>query len=152
MEFGSIEREILVEASPEIVFEVVTNPEHLKEWWPDEAEITPVSGADGHIVFNQEPPAEPMVVQIRVVDARPPRHFSFRWAYDEGVVPDPSNSLLVAFDLEPVGTGTRLRMTETGFRERGWDAVVVESAYREHAEGWDYFIPRLGAYVARLVS
>ena len=28
----------------------------------------------------------------------------------------------------------------------------LEEAYREHAEGWDYFIPRLGEYVARLVA
>ena len=38
MEFGSIEREIHVEASPEVVFEVVSQPEHLKEWWPDDAD------------------------------------------------------------------------------------------------------------------
>lgn len=43
-------------------------------------------------------------------------------------------------------------MTETGFRERGWEAAVLEQAYREHSEGWDYFIPRLDEYVARLVS
>ena len=30
MEFGTIEREIYVEASPEIVFEVVSSPDHLR--------------------------------------------------------------------------------------------------------------------------
>src|SRR5690349_14896127 len=34
MEFGMIEREIFVEASPEIVFDVVSSPDHLKQWWP----------------------------------------------------------------------------------------------------------------------
>ena len=33
MEHGSIEREIHVDASPEIVFEVITSPEHIREWW-----------------------------------------------------------------------------------------------------------------------
>ena len=37
MEFGTIEREIYVEAAPEVVFEVVSNPDHVKQWWPDEA-------------------------------------------------------------------------------------------------------------------
>ena len=37
MEYGSIELEIHVEASPEVVFEVISSPEHLQEWWPDEA-------------------------------------------------------------------------------------------------------------------
>ena len=34
MEFGTIEREIYIEASPEIVFEVVSTPDHLKRLAP----------------------------------------------------------------------------------------------------------------------
>ena len=41
MEYGSIEREIHVEASPDIVFEVVSSPVHLQEWWPDEVTLDP---------------------------------------------------------------------------------------------------------------
>ena len=37
-------------------------------------------------------------------------------------------------------------MTETGFREKGWEVAVLEQQYREHGEGWDYFLPRLVAY------
>ena len=35
MEYGSIEREIHVDASPEVVFEVVSRPEHIAQWWTD---------------------------------------------------------------------------------------------------------------------
>lgn len=73
MEYGSIEREIHVDASPEVVFEVVSSPEHLKEWWPDEAEIEPAAGATGRIVFHRAAPEEALVVPIMVVDAQPPR-------------------------------------------------------------------------------
>ena len=52
MEFGTIEREIYVEASPEIVFEVVSSPDHLKEWWPDDARYEPAPGSAGEIVFG----------------------------------------------------------------------------------------------------
>ena len=151
MEYGSIEREIQVDASPEIVFDVVSSPEHLKEWWPDEAAIEPRVGAEGHIVFRRDPPEGDTVVRVMVMDARPPRHFSFRWVYEEGQVPSPSNSFLVTFDLEPVGKGTLVKMKETGFREQGWEEAVAQEAHRDHSEGWDYFIPRLGAYLARLV-
>jgi len=152
MEYGSIEREIHVDASPEVVFEVVSSPEHLKEWWPDEAVVEATAGAAGHLVFHRPAPEEVMVVPMTVVEARPPWLFSFRWVYEAGDVPGPDNSLLVTFELEPSGEGTRVRMTETGFRERGWEVAVLEEAYREHSEGWDYFIPRLGQYVGRLVS
>ena len=58
----------------------------------------------------------------------------------------------MTFDLVPSGAGTLLRFTETGFREKGWEAAVLEEQYRDHAAGWDHFLPRLVAYVARLVS
>jgi uncharacterized protein YndB with AHSA1/START domain len=152
MEFGKIEREIHVDASPEVVFEVISSPEHLREWWPDEAHVEAVAGATGSVVFHRQPPEETMVVPITVIEALPPRLFSFRWVYEDGEVAAGDNSLLVTFELEPSGEGTRVRMTESGFRERGWEVAVLEEAYREHSEGWDYFIPRLAAYVARLVS
>ena len=47
MELGSIERTIHVDASPEVVFDVVSNPEHVREWWPDGAEYPAVPGGDG---------------------------------------------------------------------------------------------------------
>jgi hypothetical protein len=34
----------------------------------------------------------------------------------------------------------------------GWEAAVLERKYREHVTGWDYYLPRLLPYVARLVS
>ncbi|WP_354234128.1 SRPBCC family protein [Arthrobacter sp. UYEF3] len=44
MECGSIERVVHIEATPEVVYEVSSTPEHLREWWPDEAECEPVPG------------------------------------------------------------------------------------------------------------
>jgi uncharacterized protein YndB with AHSA1/START domain len=152
MEYGSIEREIHVDASPEVVFEVISSPEHIREWWPDEAEFEPEAGVTGHLVFHRDAPEESAIEALTVIDAQPPHRFSFRWVYDAGTVAAPNNSLLVTFDLEPAGGGTRVKMIETGFRERGWEAAVLEQAYQDHSAGWDYFIPRLGQYVARLVA
>lgn len=152
MEYGSIEREIHVDATPEVVYEVISTPEHLQEWWPDEAEFKPVPGAAGTVSFGDRSTPDAMVVPLTVMDADPPRRFSFRWAYDEGEAATSANSLLVTFELVPSGAGTLLRFTETGFRERGWEAAALEEQYREHVTGWDYFLPRLVTYAARLVS
>ena len=43
-------------------------------------------------------------------------------------------------------------MTETGFREMGWEAAKLATQYQEHVTGWDVFVPRLGEYVTRLAS
>ncbi|MGV9451645.1 SRPBCC family protein [Streptomyces sp. NPDC003635] len=152
MEYGSIEREIHIDATPEVVYEVVSKPEHLREWWPDEADLAPAPGATGTITFGDKGTAEATVVPLTVIEADPPRRFSFRWVYDEDQAAAPGNSLLVTFDLVPAGAGTLLRFTESGFREKGWEAAVLEEQYREHVTGWDHFLPRLVGYVARLVS
>ena len=48
------------------------------------------------------------------------------------------------------GAGTRLRMTETGFRERGWDEATVAAHAADHVTGWDHYLPRLLAYAAEV--
>jgi uncharacterized protein YndB with AHSA1/START domain len=143
MEYGSIEREFHIDASPEIVFEVITQPEHIQEWWPDDAALDPVPGGTGELRWG-----DGKAVPMTVVDMVPPRLFSFRWAYDPELTPDRENSFFVTFELTPSGTGTTVRMTETGFREQGWEVAVLEEAYRDHARGWDLFLARLAKYAA----
>jgi len=152
MEYASIEREIHIEARPEVVYDVISMPEHLREWWPDEADLEPVPGGTGVITFGDSSSPQAKVVPLTVVEADPPRRFSFRWAHEQGEVATPATSLLVTFDLVPKGAGTLLRFTETGFREQGWEAAVLEEQYLDHVTGWDHFLPRLDTYVARLVS
>ena len=41
-------------------------------------------------------------------------------------------------------------MTESGFREMGWEPAVLGQRYEEHVTGWDFFLPRLLPYVATL--
>jgi uncharacterized protein YndB with AHSA1/START domain len=144
MEFGTIEREIYVEATPEIVFDVVSRPQHIKEWWPDDADYQPSPGSTGSISFGDNE------VALTVIDVRPPQSFSFRWTQPTGTEAAEGNSLLVTFQLTPSGGGTLLRMTETGFREMGWEIAVLEEQYQEHIKGWDFFLPRIAPYAATL--
>ncbi len=152
MEYGSIEREIHIDASPEIVFDVVSTAEHVREWWPDDATFETAPGAVGQLVFGEKDDPAKGVALLTVVEVDRPRLFSFRWIHGPEEVAAPGNSLLVTFELTPSGGGTTLRMTEVGFREMGWEVAVLEEAYAEHVQGWDHFIPRLGEYVTRLVS
>lgn len=151
MEYASIEREIQIDAAPDVVFDVVSNPAHVREWWPDEAEYAPEPGGAGRIGFSQGEEGMGWA-QFQVVDAVPGRLFSFRWTHPEGEEPVVDNSFLVVFELEPRGSGTLLRMTETGFREQGWDEAKVAAEYADHVTGWDHFLPRLPAYAAKVAA
>lgn len=151
MEHGTIEREIHVDASPEVVFEVVSKPEHLRAWWPDRAEYAPEPGGEGRIGFGDFAP-DGTWVPFTVVDVVPPKRFSFRWTHEDGEVAAVGNSLLVVFELEPADGGTVVRMTESGFRERGWDEAKVAATYADHVNGWDYFLGRLPGYAEKVAS
>jgi uncharacterized protein YndB with AHSA1/START domain len=152
MEYGSIEREIHIDAAPEVVFEVISSPAHIREWWSAESDLEPIPGATGELVWGDEATPRAHVVPITVVDAEPPRLFSFRWVHPGDEVATPANSLLVTFELAPSGAGTVLRLTETGFREMGWEVAVLEEQYNEHVVGWDTHLAHLAEYLAQLVS
>ncbi len=147
MEFGTIEREIHVDATPEVVFEVVSRPEHISQWWSDDAALDPTPGAVGELSWGDGAQVE----HIKVINSDPPRLFAFRWCYPDGdtAVED---SLLITFELTPVAGGTRIRLVETGFREMGWEAAKLEEVYADHVQGWDQFVPALGAYIEQLVA
>lgn len=152
MEFGSIDREIHIEATPEVVYDVVSSPEHLREWWSDHAELEPVEGGVGTITFGEPASPDAKSEVLAVVEANPFSRFAFRWVRSGDGAMDVGNSLLVTFDLESSGSGTLLRFSETGFRERGWKAAVLEQTYHDHVRGWDHFLPRLVSYAGQLVA
>lgn len=149
MELGTIEREIFIDATPEVVFDVVSSPEHVKQWWPDDARYDVVAGSDGEIEFGHKD-ADGVAVSFHVVEVDAPRTFSFRWTHPAGHQPADGNSLLVTFALTPHGAGTLLTMTETGFREMGWESAVLEQQYDEHVKGWEFYLARIAPYVARM--
>jgi uncharacterized protein YndB with AHSA1/START domain len=149
----SVEREILIEASPEVVWGVITEPEQISRWFSDEAEVEGRAGADGTLTWRPGGRGGgrevDMIVPIRVVDAEPFRRFSFRWNHPHGAEPDESNSALVEFSLIEEAGGTRLRVLESGI-----DAVTngegSKAGYREsHEQGWARHLGEMRDYVAR---
>jgi len=148
VEFGKLEREIRIDAVPEIVFDVVSRPEHIKMWWSDDASFEPEPGAVGELVWGDRAAVE----AITLVTVDPPRTFAFHWVAPGGELPGADNSLLVTFDLEPSGDGTILRVTESGWREKGWEAAVLEEAFHDHERGWDVFLPKLQGYALSVVA
>jgi len=152
MEYAGIEREIHIDAPPEVVFEVVSRPEHIREWWYAESDVEPTPGATGELVWADGGNPRAHVTPMTVVASESPRLFTFRWTHPAAETANDGNSLLVTFELVPAGSGTLLRLTETGFREQGWEIAVLEQKYHEHVAGWDTYVPRIQAYAEHLVS
>ena len=152
MPSDSIERDVLIEASPEVVWSVITEPEHISHWFSDEAEIEGRAGADGTLTWTPGGRGGrkevDLVVPIRVVEAEPFRRFSFRWAHPEGAGPDESNSALVEFSLSEEAEGTRLRVIESGIGAVA-DGEKARTRYLEdHEHGWEKHLGEMAEYLA----
>jgi uncharacterized protein YndB with AHSA1/START domain len=147
-----IEREILIEAPVDVVWEVVTQPEHISRWWSDEAEIEVRPGGAGVLTWNLRATNQRATVPITVEALERPHRFAFRWLHPAGVAARAGNSVLVEFLLSPEGTGTRLRVAESGLVAMEWPEETLASYADEHGKGWDIHLPRLRDYAAQQAS
>jgi uncharacterized protein YndB with AHSA1/START domain len=137
-----IEREIVIDAPPERVWAVLTDPEHVAAWFAQAVEGDLQPGAASVLTWKEHG-SVPIVVERS--DA--PSFFSDRWAArSPGAEPAAGNSTLVEFTLAPEGEGTRLRVVESGFG--GLDAEKEEYV-RDNTEGWQGALSSLREYVAK---
>ena len=108
-----IEREIVFPASPEEVWEALTEPERLEEWFATEVELDARPGGEG--VFRWGDGEERRAL---VREAEPEERLVLDWE-DEGQV---------VLELEEVDGGTRVRVVE---RSPDWSAAL-----ELHALAW----------------
>jgi uncharacterized protein YndB with AHSA1/START domain len=148
----SVEREILIEATPEVVWRVITEPEHISRWFSDEADIEGHAGADGTLTWKPGGRGGDkefdLIVPIRIVDAEPFRRFSFRWSHPQGAAPDEHNSALVEFTLIEDPDGTRLRVVESGIDLVTHDEDGKTRYIQEHEHGWEKHLGEMLDYLA----
>jgi uncharacterized protein YndB with AHSA1/START domain len=94
-----IRREVVFPSEPGEIWEALTEPERLEDWFATEVELDSRPG--GRAVFrwgNGEERA------ARVEDVEPERRLALRWEDDGGEV---------TFTLQPVTEGTRLVVVES---------------------------------------
>jgi uncharacterized protein YndB with AHSA1/START domain len=96
-----VERETLVEASPEEVWEALTDEDRLEEWMAPEVELDPTEG--GEIVVRDGD--DERFGTIETVEER--ERFAFTWSR-----PDEGESF-VEFTIEALPGGTRVTVVET---------------------------------------
>jgi uncharacterized protein YndB with AHSA1/START domain len=134
----AIEREILIEAPPEVVWRIITDPGQMSQWFADRVELVVEPGAHGYMHFGDQ--GGPVVVE-RV---EPPTRFSFRWNHPRNEEPGVGNSMLVEFTLTPIGGDrTLLRVVESGHELRDWPEPEKQRYADEHRAGWGEYFDRL---------
>jgi uncharacterized protein YndB with AHSA1/START domain len=140
-----VEREILIDAPLDVVWSVITEPEHVAGWFSDAAEIDLRPGGDMTLTWEEHGPQHWRVERID-----PPHYASFRWL--RGVQEDAAgNSTLVEFSLAEESEGTRLHVIESGFRNLAGSEEENAKDAEEHGRGWELELSELHEYVSTQV-
>ena len=129
-----LERE--VPAPPEAVWEALTDPEGLRQWFALDARVEP--GEGGSIWLSWGPGCEG---EAPIHHWHPPRRLGWTESYGED---DAGRPIEIAVDLHVEGREgvTVVRLVQSGFRASDdWDAM-----YDALEDGWTYFLFNLAFY------
>jgi len=122
-------REIVIDASPETIFPLISTTEGWLRWEGTEAEIDARPGGTYYVNCAGEYPSRGEFVEVvpneRVV-------FTFGWDVEGN--PIAPGSTTVEITLEPEGEKTRLRLLHRD---------LPEEAAADHGHGWDHYLARL---------
>jgi len=125
----AVTRDLLIDASPETVWEFLVDPEKIVRWKGMNAVLELWAGGvyrcnvvPGHTAVGE------------VVDVDPPRRLVLTWGWegDENV---PPGSTTVEYELAPEGEGTRLLFTHRD--------LPSKESLESHTHGWEHYLPRL---------
>jgi uncharacterized protein YndB with AHSA1/START domain len=127
-----VEREIL--HPPEKIWRALTQP-HLIEEWLMKNDFKPIAGHRFNLRKDPQPDVT-IVVDCQVTAIEPNKTLSYTWAA-MGL------ESVVTWTLTPTGTGTHLRMEQTGFRPD------QQRAYQGAKYGWQQYFASLEQVLAR---
>jgi uncharacterized protein YndB with AHSA1/START domain len=134
-----IEKTIVIDASREVVFKAIVDPDELTNWFPDQAIVEAKVG--GKVKFSFYKGKQPehrefdFFLEGKILEFIPNKKISYTW--EEPNTPDFPRTV-VTWELEEVDNNkTRVRLVHAGF-EGG--------KLFKHDEGWSYFLGRLRKY------
>jgi uncharacterized protein YndB with AHSA1/START domain len=130
----SIERELLIHAPPDEVWELLVDPRHIIRWMGQAASFDPRPGGSWRIDVI---PGH--TTRGKVLEVEPPHRLVYTWGWDGSEAVPPGSSTVV-FELIPRGKGTVLRLRHHGLPNA--DAIA------SHTHGWSHYFERLVALSA----
>ena len=139
-----VTRSIEVRAPIDVVWETLTDPASIAEWFGQRAEFPDGvhAGATGTFGWSGEGD-----FPARIERFEPPSAFAFTWGARGEPIRD-DNRTTATFALARDGDVTRLTVVETGFDRLG-DEAAARAAMEDNREGWTEELDELVALLAR---
>jgi uncharacterized protein YndB with AHSA1/START domain len=129
----AVTRELVIDASPETVWEFLTDPEKIKRWKGVLVSFDATAGAAYRIEVIPT-----HIAAGKVVELDPPHRLVYTWGWESGEQGDnavPPGTSTVEIELLPAGDTTTLRFKHSG--------LPGSEAAESHAHGWDHYLERL---------
>lgn len=145
MAAAQISYDIVVEAPAELVWEVLTEPEHLAWFGGASADVDLRPG--GTMIFHWK---EHGFFLALVSAVEYPHRLVYRWALVPDAAPAPGNSTQVEFTLTAEGPGTRLAVVESGFDTLTGSESERAQLLAANQQAWTAGFASLAARAAKL--
>ena len=138
-----IKKTIVIDASPEVVFKAITDPNELTNWFPDQAILEPRVGGKMKFSFYRDSKGTHRNMDYfpegTIIEFIPDKKISYSWEHPS--IPDFPRTI-VTWELQKIEDNkTRLNLIHSGFK-----AAKMPKAREEHDEGWTYFLSELAKY------
>jgi uncharacterized protein YndB with AHSA1/START domain len=133
-----IRKTLEIHASSDIVFNALTNPKELTQWFPDQAILEPKIGGKMKFTFyakNTENLDRDFFPEGEIIEFVPNKKLSYTWRPNH--IPNFPRTI-VTWTLEEIGKNkTRVTLIHSGFTGAPYEM------FKEHHLGWDYFTAKL---------
>ena len=134
----TIEQEISIAAPITTVWDVITKPEYISQWFGSQVELDVRPGGKGRLIWGEDVEAP-----LDIVAVEKPHLFSFLWVAPDEQTKPTQQQTLVAFRLREDGAQTRLSLTESGFEKLAMTAAQKATLIANHTSGWADFLSTL---------
>lgn len=133
----TLDRTVVIQATPAIVFGFLTDTPRWAAWWGAGSEIDARPGGQIKICYPGGTEAVGEVLEVT-----PPERIVFTYGYASGKMIPPGGSR-VTIQLEPLGAATRLRLTHE---------LDNDTVRNDHVQGWRYQLSLFANVVADAVN
>lgn len=135
-----IEKRVTINASQEAVFEAISDPQKIINWFPDAVEGSMNPGDDPVFDFGEYGKNK-----VHIVESKPHSYFSYRWVpgskHFMGDVMTVANTLVEFFIESKDESTVEVIVKESGFLSL--PEADREQRFQDNTGGWDYMAGRL---------
>ena len=133
MKTNPLVKEVVINVSPERVWNAITNRDEMKKWYFDLAEFKAEVGFE--FQFEGGPDDRKYTHLCKIEEIIPGEKLSYSWRYK-----DYPGESLVTFELFEEGEKTRLRLTHKGIESFGKENTDL--AKENFVKGWDEILDK----------